>query len=188
MTNKNAHISFANLSRYNDGLKKVLDNKVDKAAGKRLLDDAEGEKLASVGAGAQANIIESVSIKGENIVLLQDKEAVIDLGAYVKKADVASVLKYKGTKNTYAELPAANELGDVWNVATADKERKIKAGDNVAWNGSDWDVLAGAEDLSGYVAKEDGKGFSSNDYTTEEKNKLANIEFASDDDIDGLFF
>ena len=38
-------------------------------------------------------------------------------------------------------------------------------------------------DLSGYVLKEDGKGLSANDYTDEEKTKLAGIEMASDTEI-----
>ena len=56
---------------------------------------------------------------------------------------IASTFHYKGTKVTYAELPAeGNQIGDVW-----------KAGDNVAWNGTSWDVLAGVTDLSAYATK-----------------------------------
>ena len=39
----------------------------------------------------------------------------------------------------------------MWNVETADPDHGIKAGDNVAWNGTKWDVLAGNHDLSGYA-------------------------------------
>ena len=42
----------------------------------------------------------------------------------------------------------------------------------------DWKV-----DLSGYVVQEEGKGLSSNDYTDEEKAKLAGLEIASDDEV-----
>lgn len=45
--------------------------------------------------------------------------------------------------------------GDVWNVKAADSAHGVKAGDNVAWNGTEWDVLAGTTDLSGYVLKTD---------------------------------
>jgi hypothetical protein len=69
---------------------------------------------------------------------------------------VSSALHYKGTKDTYADLPTSgNALGDVWNVATADSNHGVNTGDNVAWNGTDWDVLAGTVDLSGYMLKTD---------------------------------
>ena len=75
---------------------------------------------------------------------------------YALKSDVSSALKYKGSKNTYAELPVSeNVVGDVWNIVQADPSHNVKAGDNVAWNGTDWDVLSGAVDLSGYVQNSD---------------------------------
>lgn len=64
---------------------------------------------------------------------------------------IASTFHYKGTKPTYADLPTeGNQTGDVWNVEQADVEHGIKAGDNVCWNGTGWDVLAGVTDLSAY--------------------------------------
>lgn len=98
---------------------------------------------------------------------------------------VAGVYHYKGSVATYAELPSADvAAGDVYNVAAADAEHDIKAGDNVAWTGTAWDVLAGTVDLSGYatsaaldgkVDKVEGKQLSTEDYTTEEKTKLSGI-------------
>lgn len=71
---------------------------------------------------------------------------------------VTSALKYKGTKNTTNDLPASgNAVGDVWNIATTCAASvalpKVNAGDNVAWNGESWDVLAGTVDLSSYYTK-----------------------------------
>ena len=98
---------------------------------------------------------------------------------------VAGVYHYKGSVATYAELPSADvAAGDVYNVAAADAEHDIKAGDNVAWTGTAWDVLAGTVDLLGYatsaaldgkVDKVEGKQLSTEDYTTEEKTKLSGI-------------
>ena len=69
---------------------------------------------------------------------------------------IASVYKYKGTVSTYNDLPSSNlTVGDVYNIETADSTHGIKAGDNVAWNGTVWDVLAGTVDLSGYQTKID---------------------------------
>lgn len=66
---------------------------------------------------------------------------------------VTSSFHYKGTKAKYSDLPAAasNKVGDVWNITTADKANNIKAGDNVAWTGTEWDVLSGVVDLSAYT-------------------------------------
>ena len=58
---------------------------------------------------------------------------------------VSSVYKYKGSKDTYASLPATgNTVGDVWNVVD-------KNGQNFAWTGSAWDALGETIDLSGYM-------------------------------------
>lgn len=95
---------------------------------------------------------------------------------------LTGAMHYKGQKPTFAELPAeGNQNGDVWDVQ-AD-------GYNYAWNGTGWDKLSGTVDLSAYATTEwvntqlankvnieTGKGLSTNDYTTTEKHKLANIE------------
>lgn len=65
---------------------------------------------------------------------------------------LATVYKYKGSVETYADLPTSGQqVGDVYNVKQADPDHNIEAGDNVAWNGENWDILAGDTDLSGYA-------------------------------------
>lgn len=65
---------------------------------------------------------------------------------------LTTVYQYKGSVATYADLPTTGqEVGDVWNVETADPDHGIKAGDNVAWDGAQWDTLGGNHDLSGYA-------------------------------------
>lgn len=65
---------------------------------------------------------------------------------------LATVYKYKGSVETYANLPTSGQqVGDVYNVKQADPDHNIKAGDNVAWDGEKWDILAGDTDLSGYA-------------------------------------
>lgn len=76
------------------------------------------------------------------------------------KAALTSALVYKGTVENYSDLPAADQkVGDVYNVTNADNTHGVKAGDNVAWNGTGWDVLAGTVDLSAYstTAQVEGK-------------------------------
>jgi hypothetical protein len=65
---------------------------------------------------------------------------------------LATVYKYKGSVETYADLPTSGQqVGDVYNVKQADPDHNIDAGDNVAWDGEKWDILAGDTDLSGYA-------------------------------------
>ena len=65
---------------------------------------------------------------------------------------LATVYKYKGSVETYADLPTSGQqVGDVYNVKQADPDHNIKAGDNVAWDGEKWDILASDTDLSGYA-------------------------------------
>lgn len=68
------------------------------------------------------------------------------------RSSVASALDYKGTKDTYEELPSeGNKKGDVWNVVVA--HETTPAGTNYAWDGTQWDPLGGTIDLSGYYTK-----------------------------------
>lgn len=114
-------------------------------------------------------------------------------------AKVASTYKAGGSV-AFAALPTPDEahLGFVYNVTdkfttTADfiegAGGKHPAGTNVAIvavtdgeaTSYKYDVLAGFVDLSEYaktadvVAKEDGKGLSTNDYTAEDKTKLGGV-------------
>lgn len=174
-----------------------LDNKVDKVSGKGLSTNdyttAEKTKLSGVASGAQVNTIETVKVNGA--ALTPSSKAVnIDLSAYAttsslsgyaKKSDISGAYIYKGSVKTYSALPTSGQTaGDVYNVEGADSSHNVKAGDNVAWNGTAWDVLAGTVDLSGYattaalnnkVDKVSGKGLSTNDYTSNEKTKLSGI-------------
>ena len=118
---------------------------------------------------------------GTKVSTLETKVANTYTKAEVDKK-VSAVMRYKGSKDTYAELPTeGNIVGDVWNITNADAEHGIKAGDNVAWNGTGWDVLGGVVDLSGYATKTDlndkvDKVEGSRLITSTEGEKLANIE------------
>lgn len=85
---------------------------------------------------------------------------------YAKKTDITNIYKFKGTKTNYSDLPTTDRvIGDVWNITNADAEHGIKAGDNVAWNGTVWDNLSGTVDLSAYATKE--KAFTKDTASTE---------------------
>lgn len=80
---------------------------------------------------------------------------------------VSSTFHYKGTKAQYSDLPTQdNKVGDVWNITAADQAHGIKAGDNVAWTGTEWDVLAGIEDLSAYTPTADFTEYTNTEVQT----------------------
>lgn len=70
---------------------------------------------------------------------------------------VSASLKYKGSC-TFANVPSSGmQVGDVWNITddfVLDGE-PYSAGTNIAWNGTKWDPLAPAIDLSPYELKAD---------------------------------
>lgn len=79
-----------------------------------------------------------------------------DLSIYAKKSDIAKAVNYRGSVNSYSELPKSGmAVGDMYNITTADKTNGIKAGDNVVYNGNSWDNLGGTIDLSDYATKLD---------------------------------
>lgn len=110
--------------------------------------------------GYQTNAIETVKVNGS--ALTPSNKAVdvsvpttvaqlSDASDYAKKTDLVGGVVYKGTVQSYSNLPVSGQaVGDMYNVATADSTHGISAGDNVIWNGSDWDVQRGTIDMSGY--------------------------------------
>lgn len=105
------------------------------------------------------------------------------------KTQISSTYKPGGSYK-FASLPkaAADTLGMVYNVTDAftttesfleGAGKAHPAGTNVVVISDvdtyKYDVLAGFVDLSEYVTKVSGKQLSTNDYTTEEKNKLAGL-------------
>ena len=122
---------------------------------------------------------------------------------YYTKTDIdgklTGALHYKGSYATFADLVAActpvegadtaeltPAVGDVYNIIAAGGTDasgvEIKAGDNVIYNGTGWDVSSGTIDLSAFysredadkkfVAKEDGKRLM----TAEEGTKLEGLK------------
>lgn len=99
-----------------------------------------------------------------------------DLSVYAKKSDIAKAVNYRGSVNSYGELPKLGmAVGDMYNITTADKANGIKAGDNVVYNGNSWDNMGGTIDLSGYATKE------------ELNRKMNETPFAEESDIVALF-
>ena len=67
------------------------------------------------------------------------------------------VLRFCGSVATYDDLPDDAEQGDVYNIEAANPDHGILAGDNVAWNGTAWDRMAGVYTvMTGASASADG--------------------------------
>lgn len=99
-----------------------------------------------------------------------------ELAVYAKKSDIAKAVNYRGSVNTYAELPKSGmAVGDMYNIAGADDSHGIRAGDNVVYNGNTWDNMGGTIDLSMYATKE------------ELHEKMDETPFAENSDIVALF-
>lgn len=153
-------------------------------------------------AGGEPNIIESIKVNGtaqtitnkavDIAVPTKTSQLTNDSGYQTEaqvNAKISATYKPGGSKEFSAlPTPAANVLGMVYNVTDAftttatfveGAGKTHPAGTNVVvvQDGSAYkfDVLSGFVDLTPYVVKETGKGLSTNDYTTAEKNKLAGL-------------
>ena len=157
--------------------KTVVDESLNKESTNPVQNKVIATKLEEITSqGGEPNTIETIKVNGSPLV--PDGSKAVDISVptkvsqlqndsgyqtaanveqtltsknYATKSDISSVYKYKGSVSTYAELPQSEQqTGDVYNVETADSSHGVKAGDNVAWNGEEWDVLSGTVDLSNY--------------------------------------
>lgn len=74
-----------------DGLNTALSGKVDKEDGKQLMTAAESTKLAGIEAGAEVNVIESITVTGggDNIsASISNKAATIDLSSFATNTEL----------------------------------------------------------------------------------------------------
>lgn len=60
---------------------------------------------------------------------------------------LTATMHFKGTKETYDDLPDSGSIGDVWNI--------LDSGANYAWDGEKWDKLSETLDLSPYALNTD---------------------------------
>ena len=108
---------------------------------------------------------------------LADYAKVTALTDFAKKSDVAKAVQYRGSIDTYDALPKSGMVvGDMYNVLQADSAHAIKAGDNVVYNGNDWDNLGGVVDLSAYATKSDVQ-----------QAILGGIEVATESEVQAVF-
>lgn len=116
---------------------------------------------------------------------------------------LSAVYRYKGTVDSYDELPKSNdnpEIGDVYDVAN---------GMNYAWNGTSWDALGDTRievdsllsesstnpvqnkviyaELENKASKELASSTENGLMSFDDKKKLDDIEVATQEDIDSAY-
>lgn len=107
-----------------------------------LMSSEHFTKLEGIAPGAEVNKLEAVQVNGVALVV-SGKAVNIDLSPYAKKTDITSAVRWKGSVQTYSNLPeASQEVGDMYNVEQANPAAGIEAGVNVVWNGKTWDAMA----------------------------------------------
>lgn len=90
-------------------------------------------------------------------------------GASSTKLDSTAIAPAYSASSTYAVGTIVTYNGTVYKCKTAITKAE-------AWNVSKWEAVTVENQLGGKVDKVAGKGLSTNDYTTAEKNKLDDIE------------
>lgn len=107
-----------------------------------LMSKDDYSKLRNVEAGAQVNKIETIFVNNQALQV-NSKGVNIDLSGYALKSDISSAVNVKGSVDSYASLPSNPKQGDMYNIVNADPVHNINAGDNVVWNGKEWDNFGG---------------------------------------------
>lgn len=98
------------------------------------------QKAQEALAAAQAiqSLIDTSKANAEKC--LADVEAV--------KESLAKMITYQGSVDNYSDLPTNPQVGYSYNVKNADKTHGVNAGDNLVWNGTDWDNFGSYVDMS----------------------------------------
>jgi len=201
------------LSEFKTKQDSVYQEKLDKKQDKLTLGDGlKFDDSGNLAVDSTTAVVDKASKDGEGNVITETYATKTELTTETtarEDADTAlseridalgSALKYKGSVDTYDALPTDAEIGDTYNVKEA--HEGVAAGTNWAWNGTEWDALAGVVDLSEYLKSADAantyltKTDASTTYATQEdfntlKEEVDNLEFATDaeviEDVDSLF-
>lgn len=166
----------ANVNSYVDGtVKPSLQTYVDQAQ-EDANSAATSMEQAAISATAASNYASNASADADNAAE-SAALASADAGSAAKSAELAQQIKdslgnvyvYKGSVNSYSDLPSNATTGDVYNV--------VSNGKNYAWTGSEWDDLGGTVDLSEYQKTAD----ADSKYVTKTSLKVVSVLPANPD-------
>ena len=135
--------------------------------------DAVAQRVAAVEEGMPTKVSE---LTNDSKFQTETEVAAAVAGAdHLKRKIVASV---DAIDKTAADAAQYIYMILKSSAKTGDKYDEYMVIDGEVERVGDWSV-----DLSGYVAAEEGKGLSANDYTDEDKAKLAGLAVASDEEV-----
>ena len=135
-----------------------------------------------VTAGGEPNVIIGIQNNGTDLDIASKK---VDIGPSIAAAVAAADhLKRKIVTGVDAIDLAADDADQyLYMVPKTGSDADDVYDEYMVLNGTVEHVGNTKVDLSGYVQKETGKGLSANDYTDDEKVKLAGIEMATDAEV-----
>ena len=135
-----------------------------------------------VTAGGEPNVIVGIQNNGTDLDITSKK---VDIGPSIAAAVAAADhLKRKIVTGVDAIDLAADDADQyLYMVPKTGSDADDVYDEYMVLNGAVEHVGNTKVDLSGYVQKETGKGLSANDYTDDEKAKLAGIEMATDAEV-----
>ena len=135
-----------------------------------------------VTAGGEPNVIIGIQNNGTDLDITSKK---VDIGPSIAAAVAAADhLKRKIVTGVDAIDLAADDADQyLYMVPKTGSDADDVYDEYMVLNGAVEHVGNTKVDLSGYVQKETGKGLSANDYTDDEKAKLAGIEMATDAEV-----
>ncbi len=141
-------------------------------------------------AGGEANVITAVKVNG---TALEITDKAVDVGASIAAAVAAAghLKRVKVDSVDDIDPEAADAEKYIYMVPKTDSDADDLYDEYMVLDGKVEHVGNTKVDLSGYVEAEEGMGLSANDYTDEEKAKLAGLEVAKDIEVqemlDGVF-
>ena len=132
--------------------------------------------------GGEPNVIIGIQNNGTDLDIASKK---VDIGPSIAAAVAAADhLKRKIVTGVDAIDLAADDADQyLYMVPKTGSDADDVYDEYMVLNGTVEHVGNTKVDLSGYVQKETGKGLSANDYTDDEKAKLAGIEMATDAEV-----
>ncbi len=163
-------------------LKKLAQRIAEDFATKKTVEELSDKVDGLVTAGGEPNKLEAVKVNGEALPVT---DKAVDVGAAIASAVAAADhLQRRKVASVDAIDPAAEDAEKyIYMVPKAGSDEDDLYDEYMVLDGSVEHVGNTKVDLSGYQQKEAGKVLSSNDYTDEEKAKLAGLEIATDEEV-----
>ncbi len=151
-------------------------------ATKKSLNELKDQVDGLVTAGGEPNVLESVKVNGEALPIT---DKAVDVGTSIAAAVAAADhLQRKKVASKEAIDPAAEGADKfIYMVPKTGSDADDQYDEYMVLDGAVEHVGNTKVDLSGKVDKVEGKVLSSNDYTDEEKAKLASFELATDAEV-----